>query len=72
VVATKDWNTCNRLEILRKIKSQSGLLGFLSVIIPWLGIVNLFQTFGDLESVKNKEATAQAVCEALYKSVDEE
>jgi hypothetical protein len=25
-------------------------------IIPWLGVVNLFQTFDDLESVKDKQA----------------
>jgi hypothetical protein len=35
------------------------------LIIPWLGIVNLFQTFDDLESVKDKEADTQAVRQML-------
>jgi hypothetical protein len=31
----------------------------------WLGIVNLFQTFEDLESVKDKQADTQAVRRVL-------
>lgn len=31
----------------------------------WLGIVNLFQTFVDLESVKDKEADIKAVRQVL-------
>ena len=31
----------------------------------WLGIVNLFQTFEDLESVKDKQADIQAVRQVL-------
>ena len=31
----------------------------------WLGIVNLFQTFKDLESVKDKQADIQAVRQVL-------
>lgn len=31
----------------------------------WLGIVNLFQTFEDLESVKDKQADTQAVRQVL-------
>lgn len=41
---------------------------FVSVINPWLGIVNLFQTFEDLESVKDKQADIQAVREVLDES----
>jgi hypothetical protein len=31
----------------------------------WLGIVNLFQTFEDLESVKDKQADIQAVRQVI-------
>lgn len=34
-------------------------------LISWLGIVNLFQTFEDLESVKDKQADTQAVRQLL-------
>jgi len=34
-------------------------------IFIWLGIVNLFQTFEDLESVKDKQADIQAVRQVL-------
>jgi hypothetical protein len=33
--------------------------------MSWLGIVNLFQTFDDLESVKDKQADIQAVRQLL-------
>jgi hypothetical protein len=41
-------------------------------IIPWLGIVNLFQTFDDLESVKDKEADVQAVRQVIDEDVSAE
>lgn len=65
VAAIEDSNPIYRLESLSKTKSQSKLLGFLSVIIPWLGIVNLFQTFEDLDSVKDKQAETEAVRQVL-------
>lgn len=36
------------------------------MMMSWLGIVNLFQAFEDLESVKDKEADIQAVRQVLY------
>jgi hypothetical protein len=38
-------------------------------IIPRLGLVNLFQTFEDLESVKDKQADAQAARQLLDEAV---
>ena len=38
---------------------------FVVVINSWLGIANLFQTFEDLESVKDKWANIQAVRQVL-------
>jgi|GEM_PF-5629204 len=35
----------------------------------WLGIVNLFQTFADLESVKDKPADIEAVRQMLDEHV---
>jgi hypothetical protein len=36
-------------------------------INPWLGLYNLFQTFDDLESVKDKQSDIQAVRQLLDK-----
>mgnify|MGYP001583131018 CR=1 FL=1 len=38
----------------------------------WLGIVNLFQTFEDLESVKDKEADIKAVREVIHEDTSAE
>ena len=40
--------------------------------MPWLGIVNLFQTLEDLESVKDKEADIQAVRQVIDEDVSAE
>lgn len=47
--------------VLKKSTSQA----VDSQIIAWLGIVNMFQTFEDLESVKDKQADIKAVRQLL-------
>lgn len=37
-------------------------------MISWLGIVNLFQTFEDLEPVKDKQVDVEAVRQVLDES----
>jgi hypothetical protein len=36
------------------------------VILSWLGLSNLFQTFEDLDSVKDKEADIVSIREVLH------
>ena len=38
----------------------------------WLGIVNLFQTFADLESVKDKQADIQELRQAIDENASTE
>jgi len=33
--------------------------------MTWLGIVDMFQTFEDLESIKDKRADVKAICKLL-------
>lgn len=49
MAATKDSNPIYRSENIGKTKSQSKLLGFLSVIIPWLERWFLVQTLDEDE-----------------------
>jgi hypothetical protein len=50
-----------------KIKRRQIPNVFSSVINSWLEIVNLFQTFDDLESAKDKHAEIQAARQVLEK-----
>jgi hypothetical protein len=38
-------------------------------IISWLEIMNLFQTFEDLESVKDKQIIIESICKVLQGEV---
>ena len=40
-------------------------------VFPWLGLKNLFQTFEELDSVKDKQADIQAVRELLIEDADD-
>ena len=63
----------NKFESYRPYASRTkkrGLAKPLFCISPWLGMVNLFQTFEDLESVKDKEADIQAVRQVLYEETE--
>lgn len=56
----------NRQDVNQKQKEAAESLNLTNeVIISWLEIVNLFQTFDDLESVKDKQADIQAVRQVL-------
>jgi len=49
----------------RKAIPMACIIQHLFCNYSWLGIVNLFQTFADLESVNNKQADTQAVRQTL-------
>lgn len=57
----RDSNQNNRGDIRQKQEKLPKSEHSTSVVLTWLELVNLFQTFEDLESVKDKEADTQAV-----------
>ena len=61
MVGIRDSNLDLQRRILQDTKKTCKFARFHLCYSTWLGLVNLFQTFEDLESVKDNQADTQAV-----------